>query len=77
MTAGTFCQAGVVRDYEQLAAIVPRLRDHGARRSGAQPVAAELAKLVHQTRNAGLPIAEIAREANLSRQGVYDVLRRQ
>ena len=34
----------------------------------------DLRELIHAAHDAGVPIAQIAREANLSRQGVYDFL---
>jgi DNA invertase Pin-like site-specific DNA recombinase len=35
---------------------------------------AELRERIHEAQAAGVPIAQIAREAGLSRQGVYDLL---
>lgn len=56
-----------------------RLRFAGARRAAAederQEAAVELRTRIHDAHAAGVTISLIAREAGLSRQAVYDVLK--
>lgn len=58
--------------------LLARLAEVGQRRSEAdrerREASAELGELIRAAKDAGVPIARIAREAQLSRQRVYDVL---
>jgi DNA invertase Pin-like site-specific DNA recombinase len=49
-----------------------QLAEVGARRAAAR----ELAPLIRQAVDQGIPLAEVARIASLSRQGAYELLRR-
>jgi len=49
-----------------------RQRDRAAQ--ARREATANLSKRLHDAQEAGVPIARIAREAGLSRQGVYDLL---
>jgi len=57
-----------------------RLRDAAERRNAAKAewdqATADLARWIAAARDAGVPITEVARLAGISRQAVYDVLRR-
>jgi transposase-like protein len=54
------------------------LRSEAKRREKADKARREatddLRRIAHEAQEAGVPIARIAREAGLSRQGVYDLL---
>jgi hypothetical protein len=67
-------------DYERLAQLAPSLREVGARRAQAdtelRAATAELEPLILEAHEAGLPVAQIARESSMSRQGIYNLLRR-
>lgn len=57
-----------------------KLRDLGTRRTEAETVvretAEQLAPLVVEAHELGIPITEIAKDSGLSRPTIYDILRR-
>jgi DNA invertase Pin-like site-specific DNA recombinase len=59
-------------------AVIQGLRKAAKRRERAdrarKEATAELRERIREAQEAGVPIAQIAREAGLSRQGVYDLL---
>lgn len=55
--------------------VLARLRENRQRRDFAQQARAQLPGLLALGRSIGVPIAHMAREAELSRQSVYDLLR--
>lgn len=62
------------------AELLEHIRRVGQRRAKAdrarQAAAGELAVLVRQAKGAGVPVAQIARTAQLSRERVYKILER-